>query len=499
MNYSEVKNTFIFITGRCKKLFRLINNLNSLLTRSNFDRIVRYVSLFGFKLTFNELNKKLWADNYYLYAGNKSPSITRTRSGSKDGSIPIHDSVISVVIPVKNAGNDLKSLLSIIRNQKGFKEIEIIVVDSGSTDGSIKIAIDSGAKIIRILPEEFSHCVSRNIGAKNATGDYVLFTVQDALPSSDSWLHNLFSVFLDNEVVAISCAEIPRDDADLFYKALSWSHNNFMEVEDQDRIMMKPDIENHLAYKKNSQLNNIACLISKDVFMKYEFRGNYAEDLDLGIRLIRDGYKLAMISSTKIIHSHNRPAYYYLKRGYIEHIYFSKLLPNFPIFAIDFEQLVSEIRQVYQILNSIVNTDLNEFNMPGPIKNISHLVMNRLYNIDKNGYPEIIDLDSNRYLDNKFVEFVHRLNNKTNYNQTRNLDSQGVLLDKMQSYTALILEYMDNSYNSIDQKLLEEFKQGLFKAYAFICGTQLASSYLTYSDDADHRYKEIDNELQQQT
>ncbi len=498
LNYSEVKNRLIHLKGMGGNVFRVVLNLNSLMTRRNLDRITTYLTLFGFRVTFKEINKKLWSDNYYLYAGNKSESVTSTSVSPSNKSIPLHDSVISVVIPVKNAGDDLRNLLSMMRNQKGFKKIEIIVVDSGSTDDSINIANSFGAKIVPISPVEFSHSVSRNIGAKNATGEYILFTVQDALPSSDSWLNRIFTVMLDNEVVAVSCTETPRIDADLFYKALSWSHNKFMEAENQDRIMTKPKIEHHLAYKKNGQLNNIACLISKDVFMKYGFRGDYAEDLDLGLRLIRDGYRLAIMGSTKIAHSHNRPPYYYLKRGYIEHLHYFKLLPNFPIFELDFEQLLSDIRQIYVVLDQMVNFGLHEFEVPTSIKNLSRFVMKRLHGVSEDVCTDAIDLRKNKYMDDEFRAFLESLDIQIIEQHATKVSHSRALSDKMQSYTALILEYMDNSYDTVDYKLIQEFKQAIFRAYAFVCGTQLATSYLTHSDDADHRYKEIDGQLRRQ-
>jgi len=184
---------------------------------------------------------------------------------------------------VKNGGGQFRSLLVSLKNQKGFKDLEIIVVILGvlSVDGLLTIAEEFDTKVIQISPEEFSHSYSRNLGAKRASGDYLLFTVQDALPTSDIWLYELLSVIKENEVVAVSCAELPRADADLSYKAITWCHNNFMELDTQGRVMCNPDIKNHLTLQKNAQLINIACLIKRDIFKKYEFSGMYAEDLDL--------------------------------------------------------------------------------------------------------------------------------------------------------------------------------------------------------------------------
>jgi hypothetical protein len=65
----------------------------------------------------------------------------------------------------------------------------------------------------------------------------------------------------------------------------------------------------------------VSCIISRELFERYRYRGDYAEDLDLGIRLIKDGYRIAMLASVKVIHSHNRPPFYYLKRSFVDVVF----------------------------------------------------------------------------------------------------------------------------------------------------------------------------------
>ncbi len=138
---------------------------------------------------------------------------------------------VSVVVPVKNAGPELTDLIVRMKEQKGFRAVEIVIVDSGSTDGSAETAEALGATVVRIAPEDFSHSYARNLGAERASGDYVLFTVQDALPSSDAWLHEMFSGLQRHEAAAVSCGEQPRPDSDLFYRVISWNHHRFMSVD----------------------------------------------------------------------------------------------------------------------------------------------------------------------------------------------------------------------------------------------------------------------------
>ena len=71
---------------------------------------------------------------------------------------------VSVVVPVKDAGAELTDLIVRMKEQKGFRAVEIVIVDSGSTDGSAETAEALGATVVRIAPEEFSHSYARNFG-----------------------------------------------------------------------------------------------------------------------------------------------------------------------------------------------------------------------------------------------------------------------------------------------------------------------------------------------
>ena len=76
-----------------------------------------------------------------------------------------------------------ESMLRAVSRQRGIAEIEVTVVDSGSTDGTVETAKSYGAKIFRIRPEEFNHGATRNYGADQTDGDLLSFTVQDAIPA----------------------------------------------------------------------------------------------------------------------------------------------------------------------------------------------------------------------------------------------------------------------------------------------------------------------------
>ncbi|HWQ77156.1 MAG TPA: polysaccharide pyruvyl transferase family protein, partial [Syntrophomonas sp.] len=261
---------------------------------------------------------------------------------------------LSVIIPAYNGGSELPLLLKNLKNQKGIADIERIVVDSGSQDDTVQCAEASGATVVQTSQAEFSHSYSRNLGASKATGEYLLFMTQDALPSGELWLYHLLRPIISGEVVAVSCREIPREDSSLFSCICMWNHERYMEMVGSDRIMSMPAVQNADTLRKNGQLNDVTCLIKKEIFDRYQYRGNYAEDLDLGIRLIKDGYRLALLSSEQVIHSHNRPAFYHLKRSVVDTLQLNRILPDMPIGSITADTAISRIVTGYALLGKFV-------------------------------------------------------------------------------------------------------------------------------------------------
>lgn len=247
------------------------------------------------------------------------------------GGGPTLDARVSIVIPTLNAGPEFQLLLRKLRLQKAVREVEIVVVDSGSTDNTVQWARQAGCKVVCILPAEFSHSYARNRGADEASGDHLLFMVQDAYPIGDNWLHGMLRYLwdhVDQKVVAASCAEYSRSDSDMMYDAMVNTHYRFLGCLAYDRIGEYQG-DDHIALRSQGQLSDVSCLIARERFMQYRYRGDYAEDLDLGIRLIKDGYRVAMLASVKVIHSHNRPAYYYLKRTFVDVIFLVGLFDDF--------------------------------------------------------------------------------------------------------------------------------------------------------------------------
>lgn len=121
---------------------------------------------------------------------------------------------ISVIIPVMDGGDRLRDCLAGITRQDVGGGVEVVIVDSGSRDGSREIAVAHGARVVRIPVAEFDHGATRNLGVRKATGETVVFTTQDAHAEDSGWLRRLVAPLDEGPSVAAAYGrQLPHPDA----------------------------------------------------------------------------------------------------------------------------------------------------------------------------------------------------------------------------------------------------------------------------------------------
>ena len=482
--------------------WRLVSKLNLLLGKILSKRIINNISLtiiyiennglksFYIKLNKYILNKIKLNYNKLKLKNNKTYKFNLPLLEYKD-IIVKEDATVSVVIPAKNGGDDLKRLLMMLNNQKGIKELEIIVVDSGSSDETVYWAKKYGAKVVNILPEEFTHSYARNVGAENSSDKkYLLIMVQDALPTSEFWIYEMIDFLEKNNIVAVSCGEFMKRDTDLFYAISTWYHyQKFLGIGDSYSIFEYPKKIDYDNLRRNASLSDISCLIKKDIFIKYKYRYNYAEDLDLGLRLIKDNYKIAINNSIKVIHCHNRPVYYYLKRSFVDTINLKYLFKDYLNIEIDITEFILDIIFTYDIINKEIlklkkiKNKLNQIEM----KYILLKLINTNYNLN---YPNEIDIENNIYLDedlNKMISNIYLYYIKI---KKENYYNNGFLVLSMIEKINIISEYIENTYEVIDRTIIDEIISCIYKAFASIFG-----AYFVICQATNTAEKEILNNI----
>ncbi len=390
------------------------------------------------------------------------------------------DISISVVIPTLNAGQEFGWLLQKLFAQKGIGRIEVVVVDSGSKDGTVSTAKNAGCVVVEILPSEFSHSYARNRGADAASGDYLLFMVQDAYPIGDRWMAGMVQFLRDHaedKVVAASCAEYSRTDSDVMYDSMIHTHYQFLGCLDYDRIGELRD-SGHASLRSQGQLSDVSCMIGRDVFQQYRYRGDYAEDLDLGIRLIQDGYRVAMLASVKVIHSHNRPAYYHLKRSFVDVVFLVGLFPDF-----EYPRVYSQRGLFAGVLSMAVHLS-RWLAAPLSAEGQSVAVMLRQWSDEWRGKFARIETQGELQLgDSRLDAWLQQFRQ-----QQLNLPGQRLSADESkeaQRFLDAFLGRLDHfahfagqTYGPSSDVLMNELRQGIVKIYASAAGSALAFMYL---------------------
>jgi glycosyltransferase involved in cell wall biosynthesis len=208
--------------------------------------------------------------------------------------------VISVVIPVKNGGAGLVRCLDAIALQRVNEEIEVVVVDSGSTDGSPERADRAGARVESIPAGEFHHGRTRNLGAGLASGDTLVFTSQDAYAANAGWLASLTAPLRDDDRVAgVYGRQLPHDDArppeQYFLDFLYGPIPRRQQLESEDGLSFEATL-----------FSNVSSAMPRLVWEAYPFSEDIvmSEDQEWSRRVLLDGYVVVYEPEAIVHHSH---------------------------------------------------------------------------------------------------------------------------------------------------------------------------------------------------
>jgi rhamnosyltransferase len=123
--------------------------------------------------------------------------------------------MISVVIRVRNAAGDLDRCLAGLKRQvlPGGEELELIVVDNDSTDGTRRVAQRYGAAVVPISRAEFSWGRALNRGIARAHGAVVLLLSSDATPTDENCVRHMVEPFQEPDVAVVYGRQLPYPDA----------------------------------------------------------------------------------------------------------------------------------------------------------------------------------------------------------------------------------------------------------------------------------------------
>src|SRR6267143_6548353 len=107
------------------------------------------------------------------------------------------DPLVSIIMRSFNEAWALKDTLPALQAQE-YRNWELIVIDSGSTDGSVHLIRKANPRhFIQIQPKEYNPSRVMNRGMDLAQADYGIFLNADARPEGSGWLRPLVTALLD--------------------------------------------------------------------------------------------------------------------------------------------------------------------------------------------------------------------------------------------------------------------------------------------------------------
>ncbi len=216
---------------------------------------------------------------------------------------------ISVIIPAYQAAAVLPQCLAALQQQTiDRSQYEIIVVDDGSTDNTLDAAEQAlrdfpAAQVIRV--EHRGPANARNVGARAAQGDVLLFTDADCAPQPD-WIEQIANVFRDPAISGAAGAYATRQRPLIA---------RFVQQEYEERY----------AYARRQPaidfIDTYSAAYRREVFLDNggfdaAFPTASVEDQEFSFRLAERGHRLAFVPQARVYHQHNTTLARYFRRKY---------------------------------------------------------------------------------------------------------------------------------------------------------------------------------------
>lgn len=204
------------------------------------------------------------------------------------------DADVSVTLLTHNAGPLLDRVLTAVRGQSTARSVEIVAVDSGSTDGTRAVLAQHEARVVAIPSREFDFGLTRDRVFEESRGRVVVCISQDAVPAHERWLENLVAP-LDGPKFAASCGRsIP--DSDRGFDQFPWERNGLFYFTREMRAF---------AAKHGRGLSNANSAIRRDVWEQLRFGAQpIGEDFKFQIALQAAGHTVAFPDGAEVLHHH---------------------------------------------------------------------------------------------------------------------------------------------------------------------------------------------------
>jgi glycosyltransferase involved in cell wall biosynthesis len=196
----------------------------------------------------------------------------------------------SIIIRTYNEQDHICRLLEGVFGQS-IKNIEVIIVDSGSSDDTLKIASKFPAQIYEIKPEKFSFGRSLNLGCKKSVGEFLVLASAHVYPVYEDWIEKLIAPFSDSNVVLVYGKQ----------------RGNHVTKYSEQKIFERwfPDKSNF--FQDQPFCNNANAAIRRKAWLELPYDESLMglEDLDWAKRAMKLANRIVYAADAEVVHVHN--------------------------------------------------------------------------------------------------------------------------------------------------------------------------------------------------
>lgn len=202
----------------------------------------------------------------------------------------------SIVIRTYNEEKWIGEVLKSIYSQT-YKDFEVIIVDSESTDQTLKICKEYDCKIVSIKKEKFNYSYASNVGAENAKGDIICYLSGHSVVATNEYLSHANELFNNNKIGAAYGEVIALPDGSIIEKIF----NNYGYAKSKKK---------GLIYENEIHPGILSCsnaMIRKSEWKKNKFKealGRGGEDVEMAYSIIKGGYEIVRSPKLLVKHSH---------------------------------------------------------------------------------------------------------------------------------------------------------------------------------------------------
>lgn len=201
------------------------------------------------------------------------------------------DPYASIILRSFNEGWALRETLPALQRQR-FTHWELIVIDSGSTDGSFELLRQARPRhLLQIRPEQYNPSRVMNHGMKLARAEFGIFLNADATPQGENWLEPLVSALRDPQTAAVFGRQVPRQGC---------------------RAVYAHDYERCFGEQRESGLwehffSMVSSGLRKDIWSRRGFleKYQYSEDDEYTRWCRSQSYRVVYCPESVVMHSHN--------------------------------------------------------------------------------------------------------------------------------------------------------------------------------------------------